>query len=112
VAQLRLEAGRNPYDKALTDLVGELSTRSEAFRVRWAAHDVRLHRTGLKQFHHPVVGDLHLAYEVLELAADPGLSLIAFSAEAGSPDGDALKLLASWAATHAPADALAAPNQT
>jgi transcriptional regulator with XRE-family HTH domain len=112
VAQLRLEAGRDPYDKALTDLVGELSTRSEAFRVRWAAHDVRLHRTGLKQFHHPVVGDLHLAYEVLELAADPGLSLITFSAEAGSPDGDALKLLASWAATHASADALAAPNQT
>jgi len=111
VAMLRTEAGRDPHDKALTDLVGELSTRSDAFRVRWAAHDVRLHRTGLKHIHHPVVGDLHLSYEVLELPADPGLSLIAFSAEAGSPDDDALKLLASWAATHNPADALTTPHQ-
>jgi transcriptional regulator with XRE-family HTH domain len=112
VATLRLEAGRDPNDKGLTDLIGELSTRSDAFRVRWAAHDVRLHRTGLKHFHHPVVGDLHLSYEVMELPADPGLSLIAFSAEAGSPDDDALKVLASWSATHDPADALAPPKQT
>jgi transcriptional regulator with XRE-family HTH domain len=112
VATLRTEAGRDPYDKALTDLVGELSTRSDAFRTRWAAHDVRLHRAGVKHFHHPVVGDLHLSYDVMELAADPGLSLIAFSAHAGSPDDDALRLLTSWAATHDPADALAAPDQT
>jgi len=111
VAILRAEAGRDPYDKALIDLVGELCTRSEDFRVRWAAHDVRLHRTGLKHFHHPVVGDLHLSYEVMELPADPGLALTAFSTEAGSPTDDALKLLASWAATHNPADALATPNQ-
>jgi transcriptional regulator with XRE-family HTH domain len=111
VATLRLEAGRDPYDKGLTDLVGELSTRSDAFRSRWAAHDVRLHRTGIKSFHHPVVGDLHLNYEVMELPADPGLSLIAFSAEAGSPADDALKLLASWAATHDPADALTTRKQ-
>jgi transcriptional regulator with XRE-family HTH domain len=110
VATLRLEAGRDPYDKTLTDLVGELSTRSDAFRVRWAAHDVRLHRTGIKSFHHPVVGDLHVNYDVMDLAADPGLSLIAFSAEAGSPADDALKLLASWAATHDPA-ALTPPKQ-
>jgi transcriptional regulator with XRE-family HTH domain len=111
VAMLRTEAGRDPYDKALTDLVGELCTRSDAFRVRWAAHDVRLHRTGIKQIHHPVVGDLHLSYEVMELPADPGLTLLAFSAETGSPNDDALKFLASWAATHDPADALATPNQ-
>jgi transcriptional regulator with XRE-family HTH domain len=112
VATLRTEAGRDPYDKALTDLVGELCTRSDAFRTRWAAHDVRLHRTGVKHIHHPIVGDLHLSYEVMELAADPGLSLIAFSAAAGSPDDDALRLLTSWAATHNPADALAAPDRT
>jgi hypothetical protein len=112
VAMLRTEAGRDPYDKALTDLIGELCTRSEDFRIRWAAHDVRLHRTGLKHIHHPVVGDLHLVYDVMELPADPGLALIAFSAEAGSPDDDALKLLASWAATHNPADALTTPHQT
>jgi hypothetical protein len=111
VAMLRTEAGRDPYDKALTDLVGELCTRSDAFRVRWAAHDVRLHGTGLKHIHHPVVGDLHLSYEVMELPADPGLALLAFSADAGSPTDDALRFLASWAATHDPADALAAPNQ-
>ena len=111
VATLRLEAGRDPHDKRLTDLVGELSTRSDAFRVRWAAHDVRLHRTGIKSFHHPVVGDLHLSYEVMELPADPGLSLVAFSAEAGSPADDSLGFLASWAATHDPADALTPPKQ-
>ena len=66
VAILRAEAGRDPYDKALTDMVGELCTRSDDFRVRWAAHDVRLHRTGLKHIHHPVVGDLHLSYEVMD----------------------------------------------
>ncbi len=82
---LRTEAGRDPYDKALTDLVGELCTRSDEFCVRWAAHDVRLHRTGLKHIHHPVVGDLHLSYEVMELPADPGLALLAFSAEAAHP---------------------------
>jgi transcriptional regulator with XRE-family HTH domain len=106
VAMLRTEAGRDPYDKGLTDLVGELCTRSDAFRVRWAAHDVRLHRTGLKHFRHPVVGELHLSYELMELPADPGLALIAFSAERGTPDDDALRFLASWAATHDPADAL------
>lgn len=106
VAMLRTEAGRDPYDKALTDLVGELSTRSNAFRARWAAHDVRLHRTGLKHIHHPVVGELHLAYESMELSADPGLTLLAFTAEAGSPTDDALKLLANWASTHDPAAAI------
>jgi hypothetical protein len=111
VAALRLEAGRDPYNKRLTDLVGELSTRSDAFRVRWAAHDVGLHRTGVKSFHHPLVGDLHLSFEVMELPADPGLSLIAFSADAGSPADDAVKLLASRAATHVRADALMPPEQ-
>jgi transcriptional regulator with XRE-family HTH domain len=110
VAMLRTEAGRDPHDRALSDLVGELCTRSDEFRVRWGAHDVLLHRTGIKHFQHPVVGELHLSYEVMELPADPGLTLVAFSAEAGSPSDDALKLLASWAATRHPADAQATPN--
>jgi len=99
VALLRAEAGRNPYDRALTDLVGELSTRSEEFRIRWAAHNVRLHQTGAKHFHHPVVGDLTLTFEMMELAADPGLNLLAYSAEPGSRSAEALNLLASWTAT-------------
>ena len=110
VAILRTEAGRDPFDKELTDLVGELSTRSDDFRVRWAAHDVRLHRTGLKHIQHPVVGELHLAYEVMELSADPGLALVVYSAAEGSPDDDALRLLASWAATHEPTDVLTADD--
>ena len=112
VAMLRLEAGRDPYDKDLAGLVGELSTRSDEFRVRWGAHDVRLHRTGIKHIRHPVAGDLHLSYEVIELTADPGLALVAFSAEAGSPADDALRFLASWAATHQPADTMETPDQT
>ncbi|GAA2468720.1 helix-turn-helix domain-containing protein [Winogradskya humida] len=98
VAMMRTEAGRDPYDKDLTDLVGELCTRSEDFRIRWAAHDVRLHRTGVKQFRHPVVGDLDLNFETLPLAADPGLTLTMLSAPAGSVSDDALRQLSSWSA--------------
>jgi transcriptional regulator with XRE-family HTH domain len=106
VALLRTEAGRDPFDKPLIDLVGELATRSDECRLRWAAHDVRLHRTGLKHIQHPVVGALHLSYEVMDLTADPGMTLVVYSAAEGSADDDALRLLASWAATHEPADAV------
>ncbi|GAA2011758.1 helix-turn-helix transcriptional regulator [Catenulispora yoronensis] len=99
VALLRAEAGRNPYDKALSDLIGELSTRSEIFRVRWADHNVRFHRSGIKHLHHPVVGELMLSYESMELTADAGLRLNAYSAELGSASQDALNVLASWSAT-------------
>ncbi|MFG2036571.1 helix-turn-helix transcriptional regulator [Dactylosporangium sp. NPDC048998] len=102
VALLRTEAGRDPYDKALTDLVGELATRGEAFRSRWAAHNVRLHHTGVKHFHHPVVGLLSLGYEAMPLPADPGLTMTAYHAEPGSPSQDGLRLLASWAVTAEP----------
>jgi len=100
VAMLRSEAGSNPYDRDLSDLIGELSTRSETFRTRWAAHNVRFHRTGIKQLHHSVVGDLELSYEAMELTSDPGLTFLAYTAEPGTPSADALKVLASWAATN------------
>jgi transcriptional regulator with XRE-family HTH domain len=99
VALLRAEAGRDPYDRELTDLIGELSTRSEEFRTRWADHNVRLHQTGAKRFNHPVVGELTLDFEMMELAADPGLHLLTFTAEPGSKSDEALNLLGSWAAT-------------
>jgi transcriptional regulator with XRE-family HTH domain len=99
VALLRTEAGRDPENKDLTDLVGELATRSDAFRIRWSAHDVRLHRTGTKHFHHPVVGALELDFDAMALPADTGLTLTAYSAEPGTPSADALAVLASWAAT-------------
>ncbi|MFJ3659593.1 helix-turn-helix transcriptional regulator [Streptomyces sp. NPDC090119] len=99
VAILRTEAGRDPYDRDLHDLVGELSTRSEEFRSRWAAHDVRHHGTGTKRFHHPTVGPLTLAYEGLRLTAEPDLTLTVYTAEPGSPSEEGLRLLASWSAT-------------
>ncbi|MGW3982338.1 helix-turn-helix transcriptional regulator [Streptomyces mirabilis] len=99
VAILRTEAGRNPHDKDLHDLVGELSTRSDDFRTRWGAHNVRHHGTGTKRFHHHTVGDLTLAYEGLEMTAERGLSLTIYAAEPGSPSEEGLRLLASWAAT-------------
>jgi MmyB-like transcription regulator ligand binding domain len=99
VAILRSEAGRDPYDRGLSDLVGELSTQSESFRTRWAAHNVRIHQTGAKHFHHPVVGDLSLTFEMMELRADTGLTILTYTAEPGSKSEESLNLLASWAAT-------------
>jgi transcriptional regulator with XRE-family HTH domain len=101
VAILHTEAGRDPFNKPLTDLVGELSTRSEDFRARWAQHDVRLHRGGYKDFRHPAVGDLHLAFDALQLPNTPGLTLTAYSGDPGTPSEDGLRLLATWAATEA-----------
>ena len=98
-AMLRLEAGRNPHDQELIALVGELSTRSELFRQRWASHDVQYHRSGRKRLRHPVVGQLDLDFESMELPSEPGLVLNVYTAPAGSPTADALTLLASWAAT-------------
>jgi MmyB-like transcription regulator ligand binding domain len=98
-AMLRSEAGSNPHDKQLVELIGELSTRSEEFRGRWAAHNVRFHRTGRKGLRHPVVGPLDLDFEAMEFPAHPGLTLLAYTAAAGTPTADSLKLLASWAAT-------------
>lgn len=113
VAMLRTESGRNPYDKGLADLIGELSMRSEEFRVRWAAHNVRRHYSGNKHFHHPVIGDIELTFEAMELAEDPGLTLTVYPAEPGSTSEESLRLLASWAATERQhGDALAPDAET
>jgi len=110
VAALRGEAGRNPYDRSLSDLVGLLSTRSDEFRVRWASHDVRFHRSGTKRFHHPLVGDLTLAYESLDLPADEGLTIVTYSAEPGSASETGLRELARWSATRAKLTEAEAPT--
>jgi transcriptional regulator with XRE-family HTH domain len=106
VGVLRAEAGRDPYDRRLTDLIGELSTQSDEFRVRWATHNVKLHRTGVKRFRHPVVGELTLDFEALQLPGDPGQSMLVYTAEPDSPTRERLDLLASWTATpqHSAAD--------
>jgi transcriptional regulator with XRE-family HTH domain len=98
-AKLRMEVGRNPHDKEMIALIGELSTRSDLFRQHWASQDVRLRRSGRKRLHHPVVGRLDLDVESLELPAEPGLHFTVYTAAAGTPSADNLALLASWAAT-------------
>lgn len=106
VAIMRAEAGRDPHDRGLQNLVGELSTQSEIFRTLWGSHDVRTHGTGTKRFHHPDVGELILAYEELAITAEPGLVLLVYTAEPGSPSAERLRLLASLAAEHTPQAAL------
>lgn len=109
VALLRASAGKDPYDRALSDLVGELSTCSDEFRVRWGAHNVISHNSGLKRIHHPVVGDLDLPFEGAALPADPGQFLLMFTAEADSAAFASLQLLASWYADQVQRPA---PNQS
>jgi hypothetical protein len=104
VAILRAEAGRDPYNRDLTELIGQLSTQSEDFRQRWAAHNVRLHTHGVKLLHHPVVGELDLYFESVPLPADPSQNLLLYTAEPQSATQDALHLLASWAADEVEGD--------
>ncbi|MET7731840.1 helix-turn-helix transcriptional regulator [Streptomyces sp. NPDC005402] len=99
VALLRTEVGQDPHNHDLTDLIDELSTHSAEFRPLWATHDVRLHRTGIKTFHHPTVGTLSLTYEAMPLPTDPGLTLTAYTAEPGTVSRERLELLASWTPT-------------
>jgi len=99
VGSLRAEAGHNPYDRQLSDLVGELSTRSKEFAARWAAHNVKYYRSGEQPFHHPIVGDLTLNYDALEIPADPGQTIVAYTAQPHSPSQQALNLLANWTST-------------
>jgi hypothetical protein len=103
VATLRTYAGQSPHDRQLTDLIGELVTRSDTFRHWWAAHNVRHHRTGIKRIHHPEVGDLELAYEAMDLPLNPDWFLFAYTAEPGSPTDERLRILGSLAATGSPA---------
>jgi hypothetical protein len=110
VAALRTAAGRNPHDKGLTDLIGELVTRSDAFRLRWSAHNVRFHRSGTKRIHHPAVGDLEFTYEGLDLPGSPGWVLYAYTTAAGSPSEERVKLLGSLAVTRSAASTAADPE--
>lgn len=104
VATLRTYAGQSPRDRRLSDLIGELATRSDDFRVRWAAHDVRHHRTGIKRIHHPEVGDLELAYEAMDFPAHPDWFMFGYTAAPGSPSEERLRLLGSLAEEPADAD--------
>lgn len=98
---LRAEAGREPHDKALRELIGELSTLSPEFRSHWAAHDVRIRHDGIKRLWHPEVGELELVYQSLDLPMTNRAvhDLTLYTAEPGTTSEDRLKLLASLAAT-------------
>jgi transcriptional regulator with XRE-family HTH domain len=111
VSLLRVEAGRRPDDPALVALIGQLSTRSGAFRTRWAANNVRTHKPGAKAFRHPAIGEVTLPFENLTVDATGDHVLTVFTPQPGSPEHDAIQLLASWAATHSPTDALSPPKQ-
>lgn len=108
VGALRIEAGKNPYDRELSNLIGELSTRSDAFRVMWGAHDVHVFHEGTKRLRHPVVGELELNFESMNLPDGSGLVVALYNAAPGSAAADALNLLASWSATAEAADVQAA----
>ena len=110
VGSLRAEAGRAPDDRTLVGLVGELSVRSQEFRELWAAHDVEYYRSGIQPFRHPLAGDLDLEYDALEIPADPGQTIIVYSAEPDSAAHEALGILASWAATQPEAGQLDTPT--
>ncbi|MFC9504862.1 helix-turn-helix transcriptional regulator [Streptomyces sp. NPDC057002] len=99
VAILRATAGRDPLDKQVTELIGELSTRSTDFTTRWAKHNVRRHSRGRKTVNHPAVGQMDLAYDDFALPGDPHVSITTYTADPGTPSADALTLLATWADT-------------
>ncbi|MFV0451985.1 MAG: hypothetical protein ACK5LS_07045 [Propioniciclava sp.] len=101
VSILRTEAGRDPHDRAMQNLIGELSTLSEEFRLRWSQHNMRLHGAGTKLFHHTGAGDLDLAYKSVDMLSEPGLTLTTYAAEPATPTAEALALLGSWAAPSA-----------
>jgi transcriptional regulator with XRE-family HTH domain len=100
-AMLRLEAGRNPHDRDLITLVGELSTQSELFARHWGSQNVTFHRSGRKRLRHPAVGRLDLNFEALQMPSDPELQLNVYTADPDTPTADGLRLLATWAATRA-----------
>lgn len=109
VSGLRLLAGQDPSDRALMALVGELATRSDDFRTWWGGHTVRVHASGTKSIHHPVVGEMALGYETVVLPSAPGLSVVAYLPEPGSSSADALEMLRSWIAQ--PSASVQAPQR-
>lgn len=112
VASMRSHAGKNPHDRDLTDLIGELVTRSDDFRRRWAAHDVHFHRSGTKRLHHPEVGDVEVAFEAMQLPDSPGWTMYGYTTVPGSPSDERVRLLGSIAASETAAAAGATTDTT
>jgi transcriptional regulator with XRE-family HTH domain len=98
VSLLRMETSRTPGDERLATLIGELSIRNPEFARLWATHPVREKVRGGHRYRHPVVGEFYLRYEVFHSPDAADLTFVAHVAEPGSPDEEALRLLASWTA--------------
>jgi len=103
VALLHAATARDPHDSELINIVGTLSTQSDEFRTSWADHDVFRYRSGAKLLTHSIVGDLEFGYESFELSTDPGLVMLVYTVEPGSPTAEAMSILGSWTAPSAPA---------
>jgi transcriptional regulator with XRE-family HTH domain len=101
ISYIRMEAARNPDDPRLAELIGELSIRDREFRQWWAGHDVAFKRRGARTYNHPVVGEITLEWDTLTSDAEPDQQLIVYTAEPGSTSEQALRILASWAASEA-----------
>lgn len=112
VAILRTEAARDPGNKDFHDLVGELSTLSSEFRTPWGEHEVRHHGAGFKTFNHPLVGEMTVAYEGMDMEAEHGYTLTLYSTEPGSTSAERMQLLASWAASEHKPESKSAPESS
>jgi transcriptional regulator with XRE-family HTH domain len=93
VARLRMLAGTDPGAPDLTDLVGELVPKSELFATLWERYDIKPHAPGIRLFHHPGAGDLHLGHESMPVDHSPKHRFVIFFAEPDSPDQDKVALL-------------------
>lgn len=96
VALLHAATAKDPHDQGLIDIIGRLSTQSEEFRTYWARHDVLRYRRGAKLLTHSEMGDLEFGYESFEIPTDPGLVMLVYTVEPGSPTAEALQILSSW----------------
>jgi len=93
VASLRFTAAHHPDDRALAELVGDLSVRDRGFADLWARHVVRLCSSGTKRLRHPTVGELDLRYQALHLPDADGQRMLTHTAAPASSSADALRLL-------------------
>lgn len=98
VGTLRLDAGKHPDDPLVKELVGDLAVRSPEFPAWWAEQQVVERTAGIKRFNHPLVGELTVDYEALDVVGIEDQTLFIYTTKPGSSDREKMRLLASWVA--------------
>lgn len=93
VTGLRQLSATEPAATDVSDLVAELAEASTDFRRLWDRYDIDLYVTGSQELRHPLVGELTIDYQVLEIQGEGGLTLMAYHAEPGSPEYEAFARL-------------------